>query len=93
MRSIMLCNDAKSVHYVYSDEMLQQLAEIAGLDTKIYSRDAVLAAPEAFADVDMIAKTNEVTKVFLGAELAEAIFACPGSFGGYGKIDTETFFN
>ena len=49
--------------------------------------------PEAFADVDMIAKTNEVTKVFLGAELAEAIFACPGSFGGYGKIDTETFFN
>ena len=49
--------------------------------------------PEAFADVDMIAKTNEVTKVFLGAELAEAIFACPGSFGGYGRIDTETFFN
>ena len=49
--------------------------------------------PEAFADVDMTEKTNEVTKMFLGAELAEAIFACPGSFGGYGKIDTETFFN
>ena len=49
--------------------------------------------PEAFADVDMTKKTNEVTKMFLGAELADAIFACPGSFGGYGKIDTETFFN
>ena len=49
--------------------------------------------PDIFADVDMTKKTNEVTKMFLGAELAEAIFACPGSFGGYGKIDTETFFN
>ena len=49
--------------------------------------------PEKFTDVDMTAKTNEVTKMFLGAELAEEIFACPSSFGGYGKIDTATFFN
>ena len=49
--------------------------------------------PEAFADVDITAKTNEVTGQFLGAELADEIFACPGSFGGYGKIDTKTFFN
>ena len=49
--------------------------------------------PEYFEDVDMTAKTNEVTKAFLGAELAEEIFACPSSFGGYGKIDTKTFFN
>ena len=48
--------------------------------------------PEAFADIDLTAKTNQVTKVFLGAEMAEAIFACPSSFGGYQKIDTETFF-
>ena len=48
--------------------------------------------PEAFADVDLTEKTNEVTKVFLGAELAEEIFACPASFGGYSKIDTKTFF-
>ena len=48
--------------------------------------------PEAFADIDMTAKTNEVTKMFYGMELAEEIFACPSSFGGYGKIDTETFF-
>ncbi len=49
--------------------------------------------PEVFADIDLTAKTNEITKVFLGKELAEEIFACPGSFGGYGKIDTATFFN
>ena len=48
--------------------------------------------PDVFSDVDLTTKTNEVTKMFLGAELAEEIFACPGSFGGYGKIDTETFF-
>ena len=48
--------------------------------------------PEAFADIDMTAKTNEVTKVFLGTELADAIFACPSSFGGYQKIDTASFF-
>ena len=48
--------------------------------------------PEVFADVDMTAKTNEVTKMFLGSELAEEIFACPNNFGGYQKIDTATFF-
>ena len=48
--------------------------------------------PEAFADVDLTAKTNEVTKAFLGEELAAEIFACPTSFGGYQKIDTATFF-
>ena len=49
--------------------------------------------PEAFADVDLIEKMNEITKAFLGMELAEEIFACPSSFGGYQKIDTATFFN
>ena len=47
--------------------------------------------PEQFADIDLTAKTNEVTKVFLEAELADAIFACPSSFGGYGKIDPAIF--
>ena len=49
--------------------------------------------PEAFSDVDMTAKTNEVTKAFLGVEMAEEIFAAPSSFGGYQKIDTASFFN
>ena len=48
--------------------------------------------PETFADVDMTAKLNEITEAFLGTELAEAIFACPSSFGGYGKIDTAAIF-
>ena len=49
--------------------------------------------PDQLADIDMTAKTNEITQAFLGQELADAIFACPSSFGGYQKIDTATFFN
>ena len=48
--------------------------------------------PEAFADVDLTAKTNEITKAFLGVELADEIFACPGSFGGYGKLNLSQIF-
>ena len=48
--------------------------------------------PELFADIDMTEKTNQVTEMFLGAALADAIFAYPSSFGGYQKIDTATFF-
>lgn len=48
--------------------------------------------PEAFADIDIAQKTNEVTRAFLGTDLADAIFACSGSFGGYQKIDTASFF-
>ena len=48
--------------------------------------------PDLFADVDMTAKTNEITKAFLGQELAAQIFACPSSFGGYQQIDTTSFF-
>lgn len=49
--------------------------------------------PDAFEDIDIIEKTNEITKVFLGRELAEQIFAYPNNFGGYQRIDVETFFN
>ena len=49
--------------------------------------------PEQFQDIDLTTKTNEVTKAFLDQELAEQIFACPSSFGGYQKIDTAAFFN
>ena len=48
--------------------------------------------PEAFADIDMTAKTDEVTRKFYGMDLADEIFACPSSFGGYQKIDSATFF-
>ncbi len=63
--------------------------EIALLNTWFIAKTVY---PEAFTDVDMTVKTNEVTKMFLGQELADAIFACPSSFGGYGKIDTANFF-
>lgn len=48
--------------------------------------------PELFSDVDMTEKANEITQMFLGKALAEEIFACPSSFGGYQKIDTASFF-
>ncbi len=48
--------------------------------------------PEQFQDIDMTAKTNEITRAFLGKDLANEIFACPSSFGGYQKIDTASFF-
>lgn len=49
--------------------------------------------PDAFVDIDITAKTNAVTRAFLGRELAEEIFSVPSGFGGYGRIDTATFFN
>lgn len=53
---------------------------------------AKIAYPDRFEDVDMTDVTNRVTAAFLGKPLAEEIFACPNSFGGYQKIDTATFF-
>ena len=53
---------------------------------------AKVVYPDKFEDIDMTQKLNEITKAFLGKELASEIFACSGSFGGYNKIDTETFF-
>jgi len=54
---------------------------------------AKVVYPGLFEDVDITAKTNEITKAFLGQELAEKMFAYPNSFGGYQKVDTRTFFN
>ena len=53
---------------------------------------AKVVYPDLFADVDIAAKTNEICKAFLGKEMADKIFAYPSSFGGYQKIDTDTFF-
>lgn len=48
--------------------------------------------PDRFADIDLTQKTNEITQMFLGKELAEEIFACPNSFGGYQKVDPDKIF-
>ena len=48
--------------------------------------------PDLFEDIDITEKTNEITEMFLGEELVDAVFSCPSSFGGYQKIDTASFF-
>ncbi len=48
--------------------------------------------PELFADIPIEQKADRITEKFLSKPLAEEIFACPGSFGGYQKIDTGSFF-
>ena len=63
--------------------------EIALINTWFIAKSVY---PDLFADVDITAKTNEITFAFLGKELADEIFACPSSFGGYQKIDTASFF-
>lgn len=63
--------------------------EIALLNTWFVAKSVY---PEHFLDIDMTEKANEITKMFLGEELSDEIFACPSSFGGYQKIDTATFF-
>ena len=63
--------------------------EIALINTWFIAKSVY---PDLFADVDITAKTNEITSAFLGKELADEICACPSSFGGYQKIDTASFF-
>lgn len=54
--------------------------------------NGLVVYPEKFADIEMTSLINEVTKMFLGKELADEILSYPNSFGGYQKIDTATFF-
>lgn len=63
--------------------------EIALLNTWYIARTVY---PDAFADVDIVEKANEITRAFLGVELAGQMFECPNSYGGYQRIDTQTFF-
>ena len=49
--------------------------------------------PDLFEDIDMTAKTNEITQAFFGMDLADQIAAAPSSFGGYQQIDTAAFFS
>ena len=63
--------------------------EIALLNTWYIAKTVY---PDAFADVDIVEKANEITRAFLGVELAGQMFECPNSYGGYRRIDTQTFF-
>ena len=63
--------------------------EIALLNTWFIAKTVY---PALFEDIDMTAKVNEVTQAFFGMDLADQIAAAPSSFGGYGQIDTASFF-
>ena len=83
---------------VENGEVYLQMAHNAyytNLETALMNTyyNAKIIHPTAFEDVDMVAKTNEITKAFLGKELAQDIFSYPQSFGGYQKIDVKEFFN
>lgn len=54
--------------------------------------NAKVVYPSLFTDIDMNTKLNQITKAFLGVELATQINAYPMSFGGYGKVNRETIF-
>lgn len=53
---------------------------------------ASIAYPSLFTDFDIAKKANEVTKMFNGAELYDAMKVKPNSFGGYQKIANPTEF-
>jgi len=53
---------------------------------------AKTAYPDHFSDIDITLKTNEITQAFYGMDLASEIFSISQNFGGYQKINTETFF-
>lgn len=57
MRSILLCNELDPAKRVYSEETLAYLYENAGLEKGVINKEAVLAEPEKYADVDFIFST------------------------------------
>lgn len=46
-----------------------------------------------FSDIIIDDKLNEITKEFLNKEMKDEIYSYANSFGGYQKIDVDTFFN
>ena len=91
-------NIIKSTKAWQNDEVYLQMAynayytnlEIALCNTWF---NAKVIYPELFNDIDINTKLNQITKVFLGKELANEINSYPMSFKGYGKIDREKIFS
>ena len=81
-----------NVKAVASGEVYLQMAynayytniEIALMDAYYNGK---VAYPDLYADVDMTAKANEITKLFNGKELYSEIQAMGSSYGGFQKID------
>ena len=97
MYNMVLTIESKYCYIVYNGEVYLQMAynayytnyEIALINTWFVAKTVY---PELFADIDIAEKTSEICEVFLGADIADEIFAYPSSFGGYQKIDTKEFF-
>ncbi len=53
---------------------------------------AKIVYPSLFEDIDIKAKTDEITNAFLGKALYDDIAGYANSFGGYQKINLEKFF-
>ena len=62
--------------------------ELALADTWFIAKSVY---PQLFEDIDMNAKLNEITTVFLGQAMSEEIFGFPTSKGAYGRIGSEFF--
>ena len=80
---------------VATEERIRLFAEASDDFNPVHLDEAFAAKtayPDRFEDVDMTEVKDRVTTAFLGKPLAEEIYACPNSFGGYQKIDTATFF-
>ncbi|MBR1583596.1 MAG: ABC transporter substrate-binding protein [Spirochaetales bacterium] len=62
--------------------------ELALADTWFIAKSVY---PQLFEDIDMNAKLDEITTLFLGQEMSEQIFAFPTSKGACGRIGSEFF--
>ena len=62
--------------------------ELALADTWFIAKSVY---PQLFGDIDMNAKLDEITKIFLGKAMAEEVFSFPTSKGAYGRIGSEFF--
>ena len=87
MRSIFLCESADSVKRVFAPETVGLLQEKAGLCDRVYNKEAVLASPEAFHDVDYIFSTWGMS-VLTEEEIRAAFPKLQCVFYGAGTVQT-----
>lgn len=90
MKAIFLSNIPDRVSYVYPEETIKLLSEIAEADTTVYTKDDILNAPERFSKVRWIFSTwgmpafkrEEIQRIF--PEL-ECVFYGAGSVQGFAR--------
>ena len=68
------------------------LGVIRGILEELYEMYVEMCRVTGKQATKLVGSGNGIRKNKLMQELAEEIFACPASYGGYQKIDTATFF-